>query len=209
MKILISGFSSFLDNEVNPTEEIIKLLPKSIYGNELIKVVLPVVYRKCFDELLPYIKEYKPKYIINLGLAGGRKAISFERVAINIDSTTSKDNEGNIPVDKTIELDGKNAYFSTLPFRKMIENLKVKKIPAEVSNSAGTYVCNNLMYNVLRYIDDNNLDIKAGFIHVPFMSEQVDNEVGSIPLDILLEGIIDAIKACVCKRKEGRNYGNC
>ena len=113
MKILISGFSSFLSNELNPTEEIIKLLPKSIYGNELIKVVLPVVYNKCFDDLLPYIKEYSPEYIINLGLAGGRKAISFERVAINIDSTISKDNAGNMPIDETIIPNGKIAYFST------------------------------------------------------------------------------------------------
>ena len=91
LNILITGFSAFLEYVENPTEEIIKLLPKSIYGHNLIKVDLPVVFDECFDELLPYIKEYKPEYIINLGLAPGRKAISIERVAINISDSESQE----------------------------------------------------------------------------------------------------------------------
>ena len=198
MNILITGFESFLDNEENPTQEIIRLLPKSIYGNNLIKVELPVIFDECFEKLLPYIKKYNPKYIINLGLAGGRKAISFERVAINISSTSFKDNLGNVPQDQYIKKNGKNAYFSSLPIREMMERVSIKKIPVEISNSAGTYVCNNLMYHVLHYIDEFKLETKAGFIHVPYMSEQVKNEdIYSLPLDIILEGIIDAVKVCL------------
>jgi pyroglutamyl-peptidase len=198
MKILITGFVAFLENTENPTQEILKLLPKSIYGNELIKVELPVVYEECFEVLLPIIEEVTPDVIINLGLAGGRKAISLERVAININDSISSDNNGYSPTDEVIEETGENAYFSTLPLRKMMKNIQTRNIPVELSNSAGTYVCNNLMYLVLHYIDKNNLDIKAGFIHVPFMSEQLnDNTVNSLPLDIILEGVIDAIKACL------------
>jgi len=198
MKILITGFVAFLENTENPTQEILKLLPKSIYGNKLIKVELPVVYDECFDVLLPEILENTPDIIINLGLAGGRKAISLERVAININDSISTDNKGNCPTDEVIEKMGKNAYFSTLPLRKLMKNIQAKNIPVEVSNSAGTYVCNNLMYHVLHYIVQNNLDIKAGFIHVPYMSEQLDdNTFNSLPLDVILEGVIDAIKACL------------
>lgn len=198
MNILITGFEAFLENEANPTQEIIRLLPKSIYGNPITGVELPVIYDECFDKLLPIIKEKKPDYIINLGLAAGRKSISLERVAINISDSKHKDNNGNILQDKVIIDNGKNAYFSTLPLRKMVDNISVKKIPVEISNSAGTYVCNNIMYHVLHYIEINNLPIKAGFIHVPFMSEQIsDSQVNSLPLDVILEGIIDAIKACL------------
>ena len=94
--------------------------------------------------------------------------------------------------------DGCAAYFSTLPIRQMMKDIAVKKIPVEISNSAGTYVCNNLMYHVLNYIDVNKLNIKAGFIHVPYMTEQItNNKLNSLPLDILLEGIIDALKTCL------------
>ncbi len=198
MKILVTGFEAFLENTENPTQEIIRLLPKSIFGNELIKVELPVIFDKCFDILLPYIEKHRPDYIINLGLAGGRKAISFERVAINCNDTLFKDNIGNTPIDQLIVENGETAYFSTLPIRQMMKDISVKKIPVEVSNSAGTYVCNNLMYHVLHYIDINNLDIKAGFIHIPYMTKQItDNKVSSLPLDVLLEGIIDALKTCL------------
>ncbi len=198
MKILITGFSAFLKNKENPTQEVLKLLPKSIYGNELIKVELPVVYDECFTMLIPIIENTNPDIIINLGLAGERKTISLERIAININDSKSMDNKGNKLIDRVIVPSGENAYFSTLPLRKIIKNIEVKKIPVEISSSAGTYVCNNLMYHVLHYIKENDLKIKAGFIHVPFMSEQLDDEnISSLPLSIILEAIIDAIKACL------------
>lgn len=198
MKIIITGFEPFLDNKENPSYELLGLLPKSIYGNELIKIPLPVEYDRCFDVLKPYIEEHKPGLIINLGLAGGRKYICPERVAINISDSLNPDNCGKMPIDQTIIDGGENAYFSTLDLKQIVSNLEKKNIPVHISNSAGTYVCNNLMYHVLYYIKTNNLNIKAGFIHIPFMSEQVDlDEIQSLPLAVLLEGIIDTIKACI------------
>jgi len=198
LKIIITGFGSFLDNDENPTREILRLLPASIYGNEIMKIELPVVFDKSFEELLPIIKAEDPDVIINLGLAGGRKSICLERVAINVSDTMFKDNLGNSPRDKKIKTNGENAYFSTLPIRGILDRIKAKKTPVIISNSAGTYVCNNLMYHVLHYIKENKLSIKAGFIHVPYMSEQVSSKDDfSLELNTILEAIIDAIKACI------------
>lgn len=196
MKVLITGFGRFGKNEHNPTKEVLQLLPKSIYGNKLIKVELPVIFDECFDYLKPIIEEEKPDAIFMLGLAGGRTAITPERIAINLKDSKITDNLGNCPTDEKISENGKIAYYSTLPLRKMEEILKQKHIPVSISNSAGLFVCNNIMYHVMEYIDQNSLDVKAGFIHVPFMDEQLEGnkEVFSLPLDTILEGVIDCIK---------------
>ncbi len=195
MKILVTGFGSFLENEENPTEELLKLLPKSIRGNELIKIKLPVIYDECFDVLRKIIDDEKPDYIYMLGLAGDRTAITPERVAININDARGPDNIGRTPVDEVIVPNGKNAYFSTLPIKEIVEKLQLQHIPAYISNTAGTYVCNNIFYHTMHYIDQNDLQIKAGFIHVPFMTEQLgDSKHFSLKLYTILEGIIDAIK---------------
>lgn len=195
MKIIVTGFGRFLDNEDNPTKEVLKLLPKSIHGNKIITVELPVIFDECFDYLKPIIDDECPDAIIMLGLAAGRKAITPERIAINIKDGRKPDNIGYQPLDEAIHIDGPNAYFSTLPLRVIEKKLNEKKIPCQISNSAGLYVCNNIMYHVLHYIDQNDLDIKAGFIHVPFMTEQVTSNIDfSLPLDVILEAVIDSIK---------------
>lgn len=196
MNIIVTGFEPFLDNDLNPTLEVLELLPKSIKGNPIITVKLPVEYDKCFDILKPYIDEYNPGIIINLGLAAKRTGISLERVALNMSSSVHQDNTGVIKVDERIIEGGENAYFSKLPLRKIYDILDIKGIPVEISNSAGLYICNNLMYHVMHYIKVNSLDIKAGFVHVPFMDEQVKDKLdSSMPLVRILEGVIDAIKA--------------
>lgn len=196
MNIIVTGFEPFLDNEINPTMEVIGLLPKSILGNDIITVKIPVEYDLCFDVLKPFIDKYNPGIIVNLGLAANRKNICLERIALNISSSKFGDNLGVIKTDEIILQDGLNAYFSTLPLRKTYDILKRKSIPVEISNTAGLYVCNNLMYHVLHYININSLNTKAGFIHVPFMDRQVkDDSVCSLPLVTILEGVIDTIKA--------------
>jgi pyroglutamyl-peptidase len=195
LNIIVTGFEPFLDNDINPTLEVLELLPKSIKGNNIITVKLPVVYDQCFTVLKPYIDKYKPGVIINLGLAPRRKNISLERVALNVNSSTHGDNSGVVKIDESIILNGKNAYFSKLPLREIYNVLNKKGISVEISNTAGLYICNNIMYHVLHYIDINNLNTKAGFIHVPFMDKQVKNKLdNSLPLVTMLEGVIDAIK---------------
>jgi len=198
LNIIVTGFEPFLDNDVNPTLEVLKLLPKSIKGHNLITIKLPVLYDQCFEVLKPYIDKYKPGVIINLGLAPRRKNICLERVALNISNSTYGDNNGVIKIDEMIMENGENAYFSKLPLRKLFNTINKKGIPVEISNTAGLYICNNLMYHVLHYINFNKLDIKAGFIHVPFMDKQVKSKLdNSLPLNIILEGIIDSIKGTI------------
>ena len=195
MNIIVTGFVPFLDNELNPTSEVLELLPKSIKGNEIITVLLPVEYDQCFQVLKPYIDKYKPGIIINLGLAPKRKNISLERVALNISNSEYSDNKGIIKIDESIIENGENAYFSKLPLRKILNILVKKGIPVEISNTAGLYICNNLMYHVLHYIESIKLETKAGFVHVPFMDKQVKDKLeNSLPLVTILEGIIDVIK---------------
>jgi pyroglutamyl-peptidase len=195
MKIIVTGFGRFLDNEFNPTKEVLNSLPSSIGKATLFPIELPVIFDECFDYLRPFIDEIKPDVIIELGLAGGRTSITPERVAINMKDASGPDNIGFKPIDEVIKKDGKNAYFSTLPLREIEDALKESKIPVSISNSAGLYVCNNIMYHVLYYIDQNSLDIKSGFIHVPFSDELKPNKnVFSLPQSTINEAVINIIK---------------
>ncbi len=196
MTILVTGFGAFGNNDENPTKEILGLLPKSVYGNEIKTLLLPVVFDECFEVLKPVIEKEKPSIIINLGLAAGRTGITPERLAINLKDARIEDNKGNKPVDKEIITGAPLAYHSTLPLRKIESILKRKHLPVAISNSAGLYVCNNIMYHTLHYIDQFELDTLAGFIHIPLMSEQVttDEKRFHMPLYDILEGIIDCIK---------------
>ena len=146
--------------------------------------------------MLETIEQEKPDYVLSIGQAGGRAEITPERIAINIDDAGIPDNEGNQPVDRTIYPDGENAYFSTLPVKAIVEAIKREGIPASISNSAGTYVCNHLMYSVLYSIKKNALPIKAGFIHVPYIPEQTVNkkDKASLSLEEIVRGLEAALR---------------
>jgi len=195
MKVIVTGFGRFLENEFNPTKEVLKALPKTIGDTEIYPIELPVIFDECFEILKPFIDSIKPDVIIELGLAGGRTAITPERVALNVKDARSPDNIGYQPKDEVIIVNGKNAYFSTLPLRDIVQSLKEKNIPVSISNSAGLYVCNNIMYYVSHYIDQNQFNIKSGFIHVPYSDEFKPNkEVFSLPQLTINEAVIDIIK---------------
>lgn len=199
MKILITGFEPFGGESINPSYEAIKLLPDSINDAQIIKRQVPTVFRKSIEELEKLIKEFNPDIVISVGQAGGRAEISIERVAINIDDANIKDNEGNQPVDETIFEDGENAYFSNLPIKAMVEKIKKGGIPASISNSAGTFVCNHIMYGLLYLIDKKYPHIKGGFIHVPYLPEQVVDKrnTPSMSLDNIKKALILAIETII------------
>lgn len=195
MKILVSGFEPFNKAGLNPSEIILKELPESIGEAKVIKAFLPVSYEQSFELLKVKIDEVKPDVVICLGLANGRTAITPERVAINMNSASIGDNDGVVFIDSPINENGESAYFSTLPIRDMVESMKEASIPAMISNTAGTYVCNNIMYKVLEYVEDH---VKAGFIHVPMMIG-MKNEREFFEMDIkdMVEGITLCIKSCL------------
>lgn len=198
MKIVVTGFEPFHTNSENPSIEVVRLLPRTLKGHTVVPIELPVLYDKCFEIVKELIDQEEPDIIIHLGLAQGRKFITPERIAINVDDTSIADNDGVIRQGKRIQENGKNAYFSTLPLEKIVKKIETKNIPVKISNHAGAYICNHLMYQTLHYIESKALNIKAGFIHLPLMDEQNEGKTHfSLPLHTILEAVIDTIKACI------------
>ncbi|MBU5228286.1 pyroglutamyl-peptidase I [Clostridium senegalense] len=199
MKVLITGFDPFGGEKVNPALEAVKLLPNVIAGAEVIKLEIPTVFRKSVMHIDEAIKMNNPDIVIAVGQAGGRFGINPERVAINIDDARIKDNIGNQPIDIEIEKDGKEAYFSNLPIKAMVKKMNDNGIPAGVSNTAGTFVCNHVMYGILYLIDKKYSNIKGGFIHVPYIPNQVISKPNTpcMSLNDISKGLELCIEAAV------------
>ncbi len=199
MKILVTGFDPFGGEPINPAIESVKLLPDTIAGAEIIKLEIPTVVHKSLNKIDEKIKECDPDIILSIGQAGGRPDITVERVGINCDDCRIKDNEGNQPIDEPVFADGPAAYFSALPIKAMVENIKKAGIPASVSNSAGTFICNHVLYGV-RYICEHKYPgKKSGFIHIPYMTSQAVGKANtpSMSLDDIVKGLTAAIEAIV------------
>lgn len=173
MKVLLSGFDAFGGEKINPALEVVKGVSEKIGEIEVHKVTLPTIFRQSLDVLWKEAQSYKPDVILSIGQAGGRYEISLERAAINIDDARIEDNAGNQPIDTPIFEDGKNAYFSNLPIKAMMQEIRELGIPAMVSNTAGTFVCNHVMYAVLYWIEKFAIAKRGGFIHIPYLPQQV------------------------------------
>ena len=199
MKILLSGFEPFDGEDINPSLEAIRLVKEKIKDCEIVKLELPVVFNRADDIVCNELSKNEYDAVLMIGQAGGRKFITPERVAININDARIKDNEGNKPTDEIMSKDSPAAYFSTLPIRKMLEYMKSKNIPCDISNSAGTFVCNNLMFGVLDYISKNNMNTIAGFMHVPYVETQIKDkrDMPYLEMNIIVEGIEACIEAII------------
>jgi pyroglutamyl-peptidase len=209
MKILITGFDPFGKEEINPSYEAVRRLPDEILGHQLIKAEVPTVTYKAIEKTIELMKTHEVDIVINVGQAGGRTAITPERVAINVSDFRIEDNEGNQPIETKIDQDGPDGLFSTLPIQSMVETIKSKNIPSTISNTAGTFVCNQLMYGVLNYISMNKLNVKAGFIHIPFMTEQVIDkpQFAAMSLEMLTEGLTAAVEGCIQIKTSNQSFG--
>ena len=200
MKILVTGFDPFGGEKVNPAYEAVKLLPDRIKGAEIISVEVPTVFGKASEEVEKAIEKYRPDAVLCVGQAGGRSCISIERIGINLREASIPDNDGNQPIDEKIKEDGQNAYFATLPIKAMVENVRKNGIPSHLSYTAGSYVCNDLMYSLLYILDKKYPHIKGGFIHVPYATEQVAykaNNIPSMPVQMISKGLEYAIEAII------------
>ena len=165
-KILVTGFEAFDKSALNPSAEIVKAL----IGDDLVTGILPVVFGQASSKLKELIELHKPTAVLCLGLAVGRSEITPERIAINLDDARIADNAGNQPLGQRIIADGPDGHFSTLPIEKMVASMKAAGIPASISLSAGTFVCNHIFYVLQDYLKESN--IPSGFMHVPLMDEQ-------------------------------------
>lgn len=199
MKVLVTGFDPFGGEKINPAYEAVKKLSRNIKGAEIVKLEVPTVFGKSIEVLHKAIEREKPDIVICVGQAGGRYDITIERVAINVSDGRIADNEGYQPIDKPIFEDGETAYFATLPIKAMVKKIREGGIPASVSNSAGTYVCNHIMYGLLYIIHKEYPHIRGGFVHVPFLPEQVVDKgnTPSMSLKNITTGLALAIEAAV------------
>lgn len=188
-RILLCAFDPFGGESINPALEAVRSV--KFDGAEIEKCEVPTVFYKSVEVVLSKIAELSPDAVVMIGQAGGRDKITPERVAINLSDARIADNEGNIPCDEPIVPGAPTAYFSSLQIKEIVRVLGEHGILSAVSNSAGTFVCNHLMYGVLHYIAERGLNCVAGFIHIPFLPEQVDGKEGiaSLPLELDVRAI--------------------
>jgi len=199
MKILVTGFDPFGGEKINPALEAVKLLPEDIDGHEIDKLEIPTVFHKSKEVVLKQLNQNEYDIVLAIGQAGGRFELTPERVGINIDDARIPDNEGNQPIDERIQSTGAPAYFSNLPVKRMTEAMKKQGVPARLSNTAGTFVCNHILYQ-LGYLHASQFpNIKFGFIHVPFTPEQVTDkaEKPSMSIETITKGLKAALEAVI------------
>lgn len=178
--VLITGFEPFGGERVNPSWEVVKQLNDLMMGG--VRVVarqLPCVFGEALTALNAAIDDIQPVLVLAIGQAGGRADITIERVAINIDDARIPDNQGHQPVDQPIVEDGPAAYFTRLPIKAMVQGIRDAGIPASISQTAGTYVCNHVMYGLLHRLNSANSEVKGGFIHIPYLPEQAVDHPGA------------------------------
>ncbi|MBR2879040.1 MAG: pyroglutamyl-peptidase I [Oscillospiraceae bacterium] len=202
MRVLVTGFNSFGGESINPSWEAVRLLPDEIHGAKIIKKQLPTEFIAGEKELLSALESAAPSLVICTGQAAGRAAVSIERVAINLRDASIADNAEFTPVDEPVSARGEAAYFVTLPVKAMLAALKEAGIPAELSLSAGSFVCNDILYTLLR--STQGTGIAAGFVHVPLCPAQAEKKTPPLPsmsiedmaraLEIILELAIKEIE---------------
>ncbi|MBQ4473224.1 MAG: pyroglutamyl-peptidase I [Lachnospiraceae bacterium] len=194
MVVLVTGFEPFGGDAVNPTQEIVHALPAREGQAEIVKLVLPVEFVRGPEEAVSEIRRIRPDAVICLGLAGGREAVTPERTAVNVMDARIPDAAGYRPKDQAIRPGEREAYFTALPYRAMIEAVKAEGVPAKLSESAGTYVCNCLMYEVLRLRAQEGLKIPCGFVHVPYLDTMGKDGQPSLSLDEMVRAVLACIR---------------
>ena len=188
-RLLITGFDPFGGETVNPSWEAVSRLPEQVGEYMLCKLQIPTVFGAAAQRVLEEAAVFQPDVIISVGLAGGRAAVTPERIGVNIRDARIPDNAGNQPAGEFAAADGPAAYFSTLPVQEMVNAIQAKGIPATVSNSAGAFVCNDVLYTLLHHYAGTS--VRVGFVHVPRVPEQGEP---NLPIEKTVEALIAAIE---------------
>ncbi|XOK63073.1 pyroglutamyl-peptidase I [Paenibacillus elgii] len=199
--ILVTGFDPFGGQRVNPALEAVRRLQGiTVEGYRVETREIPTVFDKSIERLLAAVSEIKPKLVICVGQAGGRPDITIERIAININDARIADNDGQQPIDTPVIPGGPAAYWSTLPIKAMVKEMNDRGIPASVSHTAGTFVCNHLFYGLMHHLaTTGNAVVRGGFIHIPFLPEQAVQHKGqpSMSLEAIVKGLEAGIGAAI------------
>ena len=205
MKILFTGFDPFGGETQNPSYEALKLLPDTIAGAEVVRVQISTTFQRGAEEMLAAVERHQPSFVLCVGQAGGRFGVTPEFVAINYRDARIPDNDGFQPVAETIVPDGGNAYFTAMPVKRMAQRMWEAGIPASVSYTAGTYVCNDVFYRLLHHIETCRPKLIGGFIHVPYGDEQAAKMKGNVPslsLAVIARGLKIAGETAIAFRSD-------
>jgi pyroglutamyl-peptidase len=193
--VLLTGFEPFDNAIINPAWEAMRALAGWRGDGFAVEVrQLPCVFGRAIDVLCAAVDELKPDLVIAVGQAGGRAELSVERIAINVDDASILDNAGQQPVDDAIVAGGPAAYFATLPIKAIVREMRARGLPAGVSQTAGTFVCNHVFYGLMHHTV--GMPLRAGFIHVPFLPEQAAARPGGAPA-MALADIVEGLRAAV------------
>ena len=190
-KLLVTGFDPFGGADINPAWEAVKMLPEKIGDFVLRKLEIPTVFGHAAQCVLETARQFHPDVILCVGQAGGRSAVTPERIAVNIRDGKIPDNAGNQPEGDPVVPEGPAAYFATVPVKEMAAAICNAGLPGQVSNSAGAFVCNDTLYLLLHHYAGT--DVKVGFIHVPWLPGQGSP---SLPTEDTLRALVAAIEAC-------------
>lgn len=205
--VLVTGFEPFGGETINPSAEIARQLHGTVIAGSLVTgALLPCLFRTAVAELRGHLGRVRPGLVVCLGQAGGRAEITPERVAINVDDARIPDNAGRQPVDRPVVRGGPAAYWSTLPIKAIVAELQAREIPAAVSQTAGTYLCNHVFYGLMHALR-RRPGVRGGFIHVPLLPEQAGRGQPSLALSVMTEAIIVAIRTALRERRDRRVAG--
>lgn len=202
--VLLTGFEPFGGDDRNPSQAVVRALDgQTLAGHRIVGCELPVEFGESLHVLRRALRRTRPTLVVCLGQAGGRDSISLERIAINVDDARIPDNGGAQPVDVPVVAHGPAAYFSTLPIKAMSLALAEAGIPAAVSQTAGTFVCNHVFYGLMHALRRRQ-DVRGGFIHVPWSDEQAAERPGQpgLPLATMVEGIRIALEAALAHARD-------
>ena len=195
MKVLVTGFTPFGGEQINPSWEAVKRLPERIGEMTITKREIPTEFDAACAALRAAMDELRPDAVLSVGQYGGANGIRVERVAVNLRDARIADNAGAKPVDEPVVPGAPDAYFATLPTRRIIEKLRERDIPAQLSYSAGTFVCNNLLYCALHESAQKFLATRCGFVHVPYLPEQAkDGSAPSMSLALMVRALTTALE---------------
>lgn len=208
-RVLLTGFDPFGGETVNPSWEAVRRLDgDSVRGHRLVARQLPTCFGDSLRALRRALVQTRPVLVICVGQAGGRSRLSLERVAINVDDARIADNAGRQPVDRAIVRNGPAAYFTTLPIKAQLSALQAAGLPAEISQTAGTFVCNHVFYGLMHALRETP-QIRGGFVHIPFLPEQAVAHAGapSLGLDVVVAGLRLLVDTALRTRRDARIGG--
>ncbi|QQX84523.1 pyroglutamyl-peptidase I [Cupriavidus necator] len=209
--VLLTGFEPFENEPINPSWEAVRALDGERVGDAVIVArQLPCVFGAAIDTIGELVDVLRPALVIAVGQAGGRAEMSVERVAINVDDARIADNAGAQPIDTAIVAGGPVAYFATLPIKAMVRDMRAAGVPASVSQTAGTFVCNHVFYGLMhRLAQQQDGDVRGGFIHIPYLPEQAARHPGqpSLAQETLVKGLRAAVATALSTRADVREQG--